>query len=59
MGAPTKNSSIPNKRVKFRKELDSILQDFKSCGMKLDFIHIIGALPQEKGIDDWKNLIKI
>ena len=37
MGAPTKNSSIPNKRVKFRKELDSILQDFKSCGMKLDF----------------------
>jgi len=59
MGAPTKNSSIPNKRLKFRKELDSILQDFKSCGMSVDFIHIMGALPQEKGIDDWKNLIKI
>tara|TARA_Y100001937_G_C7078726_1_gene311867 strand:- start:29 stop:1018 length:990 start_codon:yes stop_codon:yes gene_type:complete len=59
MGAPTANSSIPDKRIKFREELDSILADFKKCGMKTDFIHIAGALPQEKGIDDWKKLIQI
>ena len=59
MGAPTVNSTIPNKRIKFREELDSILADFKKCGMKIDFIHIAGALPQEKGIDDWKKLVQI
>ena len=59
MGAPTANSSIPDKRIKFREELESILSDFKKCGMKTDFIHIAGALPQEKGIDDWKQLVSI
>ena len=59
MGAPTANSTIPDKRVKFRDELDSILNNFKKCGMNLDFIHIAGALPQEKGIDDWKQLVSI
>lgn len=59
MGAPTQNSTIPDKRIKFRDELESILSDFKKCGMKTDFIHIAGALPQERGIDDWKSLVTI
>lgn len=59
MGAPTANSTIPDKRIKFREELESILSNFKKCGMKLDFIHIAGALPQEKGIDNWKKLVQI
>lgn len=59
MGAPTQNSTIPDKRIKFREELESILSDFKKCGMKTNFIHIAGALPQERGIDDWKTLVTI
>jgi len=59
MGAPTANSTIPEKRIKFREELDSILEDFRKCGMNLDFIHIAGALPQERGIDNWKMLVSI
>ena len=47
------------KRIKFREELESILSDFKKCGMKTNFIHIAGALPQEKGIDNWKKLVQI
>ena len=50
MGAPTQNSTIPDKRIKFRDELESILSDFKKCGMKTDFIHIAGALPQKEAL---------
>ena len=59
MGALHLTLSILDKRIKFREELESILADFKKCGMKTDFIHIAGALPQEKGIDDWKKLVQI
>jgi hypothetical protein len=60
MGSPSEKSTIPMKRKQFREELDSILGDFKKCGMKkVNFIHVMGALPQERKIDNWKELIKI
>lgn len=59
MGAPTNNSSIEDKRVKFMTETNSILNAFQSCGMNTNFIHVMGALPQQKGKEDWKQLIKI
>tara|TARA_B100000780_G_C21045621_1_gene419742 strand:+ start:155 stop:1117 length:963 start_codon:yes stop_codon:yes gene_type:complete len=58
VGAPSENNSIPQQRAKFRKELGSLLENLKTCGMKSDFIHIEGALPQEHGIDNWKQLVQ-
>jgi len=58
MGEPTKNSSIPHKRIKFKEEIESLKSNLIKCGMpNANFIHILGYLPQEHGIDDWKKLI--
>jgi hypothetical protein len=59
MGAPSGNSTIPQKRIKFRQELDYLLNNLRLCGMDTNFIHIAGALPQERNIDNWKSLVKI
>tara|TARA_Y100000310_G_scaffold270676_1_gene284652 strand:+ start:967 stop:1929 length:963 start_codon:yes stop_codon:yes gene_type:complete len=56
MGSPTERSTIPQKRKKFKEELNSLLDSLKKCGMTSNICKVMGYLPQEVGIDNWKVL---
>jgi len=59
VGEPTENSDIPTKRANQVIEFQTLKKHYETCGMKTHFLSILGALPQEVGIDNWKELISV
>lgn len=59
-GSPTPKSTIVQKRKKFIEELEELTNYYKLVSKNGDVVwDILGFLPQEKDIDNWKELVKV
>ena len=56
---PTKKSSIEAKRQRTMEDWNSGLKRLNDLGCRTDFMSVAGFLPQEKGKDNWSQLVKI
>ena len=59
MQEPTEKSDIPSKRAGQVEEFENLKSHYEKCGMKTDFMYLLGALPQEVGIDNLKELVSL
>ena len=58
VGAPTKNATFKTKRRKFLKQLETHIEDLKTCGMSTFPFRVIGFLPQDKENESLKTLVQ-
>tara|TARA_Y100000310_G_scaffold132366_1_gene131414 strand:- start:189 stop:1211 length:1023 start_codon:yes stop_codon:yes gene_type:complete len=55
--APTKNKTIPEKRIDFRNKVNKRINLLKKSGVKYDYIEILGFLPQIRKVENWGKLV--
>jgi hypothetical protein len=58
VGAPTAKATLETKRKKFMKQLEQHRRDLQQCGLKIFPLNMIGFLPQERGKESLKELVK-
>lgn len=57
VGAPTAKATLETKRRKFMTQLEQHKHELKMCGLKVFPLNVIGFLPQERGIENLKELV--
>lgn len=59
VGSPTAKATIDIKRKKFLKQLDQHKSDLQACGLDVFPLRVLGFLPQVRGKENLKELVKI
>ncbi len=65
VGSPTSRTTISEKRINFKNKFEetcNTLKEYVKLETKVDIkppIYILGFLPQQDGVDNWSELVKL